>query len=117
MVLQEYEHFHFIHGTKAEKIDDLKEGIIGMTEADFKHHVTAKKNDFATWLHQTFKEEKLASKLRKIKTKENTIKALEEYLEEKNKNYSIEYRRFVVKEFMYGLVIGLIIGFIIAKLI
>ena len=43
-----------------------------MTDDIFKHHVNEMKNDFANWIKDVFKEEKLAKELFKTTDKDKT---------------------------------------------
>jgi archaellum component FlaC len=69
---------HFISktGARVGTLSDLISIITNMNDEEFHHHVTPVKNDFAIWIHDTFKDEDLAQKVSAHKTKEGILKTL-----------------------------------------
>ena len=71
MVIPENNWFYFKHGRRASSIDELKTALEDIHEDEFRHHVTADKNDFATWIKDIFKDIELAEKLAGAKDKKH----------------------------------------------
>ena len=67
-------------GPKLRNLVDLRDLLQGLKESMFKFHVSEAKNDFANWINDVLGEAELAKKLRKIKSKRYTFKALNDYL-------------------------------------
>jgi hypothetical protein len=61
--------FVLADGTKLRSLFDLMHALQDMTDDVFRHHVTEFRNDFSTWVHDVFREPKLAEELRGINTK------------------------------------------------
>ncbi len=74
------------NGPVLRNIKDLADGLKNMSEELFAYHVSADKNDFASWVGNILKDEKLAKSLSKSKTLKSTIKAVSARL----KKYNIE---------------------------
>jgi len=51
-----------------------------MDDLMFKKHVSEHKNDFAKWVSDVFKNEHLAEKMRRAKTKKDMIDVVEVFL-------------------------------------
>lgn len=86
-VQQELPHhkwFYFKHGRKAKNIEELKEALKSMNDAEFNHHVNDTRNDFANWVEHVFGEKELADKLRKVYNKEDTYTIIDEFLKTKS---------------------------------
>lgn len=60
-----------------KNVKELAEGLKKMNDEVFKHHVTKEKNDFAKWVKDVFKEEKLALDLSSAKTAKAAAKKIE----------------------------------------
>ncbi|MBU0666652.1 MAG: hypothetical protein ABIC91_06255 [Nanoarchaeota archaeon] len=124
MGIPEHEHFYFVHGKKAETIIDFKNAIKDMSDKEFKHHVNKQKNDFAKWILEVLKEESLAKAISYCHSKEDVLKAIKEYELDLSFKYPLEqleaseeFKRFLAKEFIYGMIFGLILGFILSRLL
>jgi hypothetical protein len=61
--------FVLADGTKLRSLFDLMQALQGMTDDVFRHHVTDFRNDFSNWVHDVFREPKLAEELRGINNK------------------------------------------------
>jgi len=125
----EEEHiFHFKDGNKAHNIADLKEAIEVISDEDFDHHVTEENNDFANWIEFSHGNKELAEDIRKAKEKKKILEVLEvevkepeeqpvetkpEVKEEVREIRTTATHHFIVKEFFFGLVMGLILGLVI----
>ena len=63
-------------------INGIKELIFVLKEINeqvFRSHVNNERNDFSAWIRDTFKNDYLADKLQTIKSKEDTIRVLEDF--------------------------------------
>ncbi|RKX83359.1 MAG: hypothetical protein DRP57_08055 [Spirochaetes bacterium] len=70
--------FWLCDGTTLKNLSELLEALKVMSRETFIYHVNSEKNDFAKWIEDVIKDEKLARDLRKVKTKRDTIKILKE---------------------------------------
>ncbi|MFH1771012.1 MAG: hypothetical protein ABH828_05670 [archaeon] len=118
MNLPEHKKFHGVHGIKAETLPELKHMIISMSDSNFNYH-TDGRNDFALWIRDILHMDYLANRIEKVHSKKDTLELIEDELgaERDIMSESEEFRRFIVKEFMLGLLFGLIIGVVIIQLI
>ncbi|MBU3941555.1 MAG: hypothetical protein KKF74_01445 [Nanoarchaeota archaeon] len=67
------DHYFFVNdGTVLKNVLDLSKQIDKMADEVFRHHVNDMKNDFASWIKEIFKEEKLAEELLKTTDKDKT---------------------------------------------
>ena len=66
-------HYFFVQdGIVLKNVLDLSKQLDKMTDEVFRHHVNEIKNDFAIWIKDIFKEEKLAKELLKTINKDKT---------------------------------------------
>ena len=71
------EEFFILKNKKALKsLHELADSLTSMDDETFKHHVTKEKNDFANWIKDVFKNERLAILVSKLKTRESIINAI-----------------------------------------
>ena len=66
------EYFFVKDGKAIKNVIELSNELDKMTDDIFKHHVNEMKNDFANWIKDIFKEEKLAKELFKTTDKDKT---------------------------------------------
>lgn len=67
------DNYFFVNdGTVLKNVLDLSKQIDKMDDDVFRHHVNETKNDFAIWIKDIFKEEKLAKELLKTTDKDKT---------------------------------------------
>ena len=67
------DHYFFVQdGIVLKNVLDLSKQLDKMTDEVFRHHVNEIKNDFAIWIKDIFKEEKLAKELLKTINKDKT---------------------------------------------
>ncbi|PIU72314.1 hypothetical protein COS79_03545, partial [Candidatus Woesearchaeota archaeon CG06_land_8_20_14_3_00_33_13] len=60
------DHYFFVNdGTVLKNVLDLSKQLDKMSDEVFRYHVNDMKNDFASWIKEIFKEEKLAEELLK----------------------------------------------------
>ncbi len=64
-VVEEYV-FWCCDGRVLRSMQELKEALKTMTDETFAYHANAEKNDFANWVRDIIKDEKLAEDLRKL---------------------------------------------------
>ena len=64
------ENYFVLHdGTVIKDYRELAANLATMSDDAFSYHVNNDKNDFATWIHDIFKEEELAADIRKCRSK------------------------------------------------
>ena len=63
-------------GRSLGTLKDLSKVIGRMKKDVFEHHVNKEKNDFSNWIHDIIKDNKLASDLKKLKTKAGMAKKI-----------------------------------------
>jgi len=120
MKLPEHKHFFAVNGKKAENLLDLRALIAEMSEKDFKHHTTQARNDFANWLRDIMHKDYLADRIGEVHSREDVLELINDEImkdREIEAQDSDEFKRFIVREFIYGLIFGIIIGIILSKLI
>lgn len=118
--LPEYKKFFTVHGKTSESLSELRLHISEMTDEEFNHHVNAEKNDFASWVRDILHEDALAERLESADSKEKAIELLDDAVlmnREMDVFKSPDFKRLMVREFIYGLLIGLIVGVIIGGLL
>jgi hypothetical protein len=129
--------FHFRDGKKAHNLNDLKEVLQTQSDDEFNHHVDANNNDYANWVEYVYKDKTLADELRKMMTRTQMLEKLGENMAEQlyakpikpttppqimekpdgtlHPTVSTEHvHKFIVKEFLWGALLGLVVGFILA---
>lgn len=79
-MLEKDKWFYFTHGKESSSIEELREVISEMRGAEFSHHVSSDKNDFASWVENVFKEKELSKRLKSALTKDKILKVLDTYL-------------------------------------
>jgi ABC-type multidrug transport system permease subunit len=67
-------------GTMVKNVYGLLPTLQQMSEQEFKDFVSKRHNEFALWIKDVFKDKKLAKKIKKAKTKDAMLKALENHL-------------------------------------
>jgi hypothetical protein len=76
----DHHRFWAANGFVLSDLHDLVNCITTMDSNHFKHHVNSEKNDFANWVGDILNEKKLATELRKTKTKAATLKKIKDSL-------------------------------------
>ena len=67
------EHYFFVQDGKVIKnVLELSRQLDNMADDIFRHHVNDMKNDFASWIKNVFKQEKLAKEVLKTTDKDKT---------------------------------------------
>ncbi len=61
--------FRLKGGEELKSLNELRKALNYMTDEEFSHHVTPERNDFATWVKETLKNQELYEKIKGIKTK------------------------------------------------
>ena len=80
--------FYFAHGRKAASIEELKDAFESMEDAEFRHHVSNEKNDFANWVEGVFGEKELAKNLREVADREGSLILIEDFLNKKHHKHA-----------------------------
>jgi len=65
--------FWVCDGSVLKSINDLQSALKKMNKNVFQAHVNKEKNDFANWINDIIKDEKLAKELYKVKDKKKII--------------------------------------------
>lgn len=73
-------YFWLANSSAIRNLYELSDALKLMDEELFKKHVDEKKNDFAKWVNDAFKNEHLAEKLNNAKTKKEMVDILEVFL-------------------------------------
>lgn len=119
MEIPEHKYFHTEEGRVAKNLPELKIILQEINEENFEHH-TKNGNDFAKWLRHILHKDYLADKLEKVHTKEEMLELIEDEIFKDSHPYwnsADEFKRFIAKEFLYGMIFGLIVGIIVSRLI
>lgn len=67
-------------GKVVQSIGELTSVFSEISDETFSYHVNSEKNDFASWIGDVFGHKKLASELKRVKTKETALKRLDAHL-------------------------------------
>ena len=65
-------YFIMCNGQPVKNVKELADVLEELREEVFSHHVTSDRNDFATWIHDVFKDLELAKELAGVKDKTQT---------------------------------------------
>ncbi|MBN2422307.1 hypothetical protein JXB41_03705 [Candidatus Woesearchaeota archaeon] len=77
------EYFYMHDGQIIKNPVELPSILEILDDETFKYHVTDQKNDFSNWIKGVFRDKELSDKLANVKTKQETISVINNYL---NKN-------------------------------
>ena len=80
MITNPKKYFWLENGTVVRNLFELSDVLRVMDDLMFKKHVSEHKNDFAKWVSDVFKNEHLAEKMRRAKTKKDMIDVVEVFL-------------------------------------
>jgi len=69
-------------GRISGNLKELRDNIAEMSEEAFSYHCNREKNDFATWIAESLKDEDLAKAVRKAKDRKGVIKKIEARLKD-----------------------------------
>lgn len=69
-------------GRIAGNLKELRDNLAEMSDEAFAYHCNKEKNDFATWVAESLKDEKLAKTIRKTKNRKEMIKKIEARLKD-----------------------------------
>ena len=64
-------YFYLADGSVLKSAYELYKAIDHIDANTFKHHVNPERNDFANWIGDIYRDKKLATSLRKCKTKKS----------------------------------------------
>ncbi|RLB07432.1 MAG: hypothetical protein DRG27_06465 [Deltaproteobacteria bacterium] len=68
--------FYLRDGRTLKNIKELLDALYDMHDDVFYHHVSNERNDFCNWINDVFGYKKLATQLKRIKTRDGTIKKI-----------------------------------------
>src|SRR3989344_7870115 len=69
--------FYVNNGQVLSNLMELPTAINEMDQETFNHHVTKDNNDFANWVDHVVGEQKLAADLRRLKSQNSMVKAIQ----------------------------------------
>lgn len=75
-VKEESKAFFVCNGHVLKSLQDLDSELEGINEADFLYHVNNEKNDFYNWIRIVLNDRKLASMLKRVKSRSMTVKKI-----------------------------------------
>lgn len=107
-------------GTEIRNLAELAELLDVMSEQSFAHHVTAKKNDFATWVREVVHDDELAQMLLPIHRRAEmteVVKARVQELEHHASTDGVDSHAFMqtgLRDFAIGAIVGVVVGIGIA---
>lgn len=71
-------HLFWVEGNGAlRNLKDLAESLKNMSDDTFVHHVNTERNDFANWTAEILLDTRLASELRRAKSRVTSLKKVE----------------------------------------
>lgn len=73
-------YFVLCNGQPVKNVKELADVLEEIRDEVFSHHVTQDRNDFATWIHDVFKDIELAKELAGVKDKTQTRIVLYKHL-------------------------------------
>jgi hypothetical protein len=73
--------FRFINGIVIKNMQELIDALKVIDDATFRHHVNAYRNDINAWVYHAVGKENISSMLSEVKSREDTIRILEEIKE------------------------------------
>ena len=96
-----------LHKTSIElnNLHELADALEIMSDDSYDHHVTQTKNDFATWVSESLKNQELSSKLKNARSRQDAYKIVKNQIQTKS--------NFPTAHFL----LGIFIGFIFLRLI
>lgn len=74
-------HFYLKNGKALRSIAELAAIVESLPDDVFNHHVSERHNDFANWIKDVFKEEHLATAMRKLHTRKQLSDLLKRFIE------------------------------------
>jgi len=107
-------------GTEIRNLEELAEVLDIMSDSTFHHHVTAQKNDFATWVREVIHDDELVELLQPIKNRKEmvrVVKARVSALEHQASTDPVDAKEFMqtgLRDFAIGAVVGVVVGIGIA---
>jgi hypothetical protein len=113
------EAFHFHNGRSARSAADLAQVLEEGPESLYADHVTAERNDFASWAQHALGEPVLAARLREARSRESMLAAIHEWLEPhmaRSKADTHHQRTDFLLGFGLGLVVGILVAAVVAML-
>ena len=110
--------FIMVDGAKLHSLDDLGLLLEAVEEAQFLHHVTTERNDFATWVRDAIGDAELADILLALHTAPAMAKAVKARLRTLRTEPGKPHPLFGgIREFIFGLLVGYVLGLIVSKII
>lgn len=72
--------FRVCNGAILRNLQDLAHALETISEEEYAHHANEERNDFSSWVKDIFKEARLATSLRKAKSKSDAAKVVKNKL-------------------------------------
>ena len=96
MVIKEENYFYVHNGSVLKSKEDLLGCLRNIDEESFDHHVNSEKNDFANWVRDILKDEKLSKKLAQSRSVDEMVSSIEETIQ--LKRGKIKGRKAIISE-------------------
>ncbi len=90
--------FYTKNGQVIHSVKELLDYIRKITPDEFRHHINEERNDFSNWIEHVFNDKKLADEIRKVKSRYEFVKVLEDALGTKPKGKSTKTSKKSVKK-------------------
>ncbi|NQV09394.1 hypothetical protein HQ529_06090 [Candidatus Woesearchaeota archaeon] len=115
------EYFKLHMGNEVKSLEELRDALKTMSKSTFNYHIKEGKNDFADWVKDIIKDDRLAEDLKYMRTKEKILQRTEDridWLHEELKS-TIPYHLHMhshINQFLAGALLGLLVGLVVAKM-
>jgi len=111
--------FFIFNGPKINNLYELAEVFENISDASFRHHVTAQKNDFSNWARDVIGDSELAAKLMSAKNKSKMAYLARERISQLETLEAASHTKALLKfgmlDFLLGIIIGVIAGVILVS--
>jgi len=112
--------FHLNSGAKIRNLYEFATELTTMPEQTFKHHVSNTKNDFATWIRHSVKDDDLALTLSQITDRRMMLSAVEKRIQELEDINTVHAKGMpvnTIKNLVIGIILGAVLMLMTVKLI
>ena len=116
-------HFHTKKGVIVKNVNELKDQLQQMDDAEFSHHVNTDKNDFKEWVQHVVNDSDLADQLGKCRTRKAMLAILDSRIDHLHqiKHGPVfphqQYLDYALYDFLGGIIVGLVVGLVITTLV
>ena len=115
--------FYANNGTVIKSLHELHYAMANMDDTTFNHHLNDQRNDFASWIENVHRDNELAEKLKKSKTKKDVQEHLKqrishlENIRARRHMHAAKAMKYGSTDFALGLVMGITIGITLRRII